>query len=150
MSSFMHIMLFIGSQSCTSIIWFHLWQTVQEIFFFLFSVRNYVIKKMVAVSEGCWFDSSISVCTVDHFFTVSFYPTIAGDKFCLHSLTSRDHFLNLEFTLDAVLCYSVGPLWFLHFSYAPSHSALPSSHMNFGFSCFIYIASLRLPSNTCT
>lgn len=65
---------------------------------------------MVAASEGCWFDSSISVCTVDHFFTVSFYPTIAGDKFCLHSLTSRNYFLNLEFTLDAVLCYSVGPL----------------------------------------
>lgn len=65
---------------------------------------------MVAVSEGCWFDSNIRVCTVDHFCTVSFYPTIAGDKFCLHSLTSRNHFLNLEFTLDAVLCYSVGPL----------------------------------------
>lgn len=57
---------------------------------------------MVAASEGCWFDSSISVCTVDHFCTVSFYPTIAGNKFRLHSLTSRNHFLNLEFTLDAV------------------------------------------------
>lgn len=63
---------------------------------------------MVVVSEGCWFDFSISVCMVDYFFIVFFYLIIVGDKFCLYSFISRNYFLNFEFILDVVLCYLVG------------------------------------------
>lgn len=47
---------------------------------------------MVVVSEGCWFDFSISVCMVDYFFIVFFYLIIVGNKFCLYSFISSNYF----------------------------------------------------------
>lgn len=60
-------------------------------FFFVFCLK--LCFKMIAVSKRCWFDPNInSVCTEDHICTVSFYTTIAENKFCLHSLSNRNHF----------------------------------------------------------
>lgn len=130
LSSFINICCLVLHRGCTSsIIWFQfkylfpgynftiMIDCARYFLFFFFVFCLKLCFKMIAVSKRCWFDPNInSVCTEDHICTVSFYTTIAENKFCLHSLSNRNHFKtwNIYIRCSFVLFDGhLGPLWLI-------------------------------------